>query len=276
MTRLLVFLIIALSTLPARAQEPVRIEPRVELGAGVAVLSRPDYRGSGQVSTTVLPVPYAVYRGERLQASREGVVARLFTTGNFRLGLSASAALPGDDSPVRSGMPELLPTFEIGPSLDWRLGEARGTWFFKLPVRVVAATDLKTFEGIGWLSYPHLNFRQRHMLGRFTLDTSADAGPLWASGKYHRYFYAVEPQFATPSRPAYDVDDGYSGVRFKVFLGLRHGNWRAGLGVTYDTLAGAVFRDSPLVETGHATTIAMGVFYSLWTKDRTVVEDAAP
>lgn len=253
--------------LPAAAAElPL---PRLELGVGVGLLSNPDYSGSASVSTTVLPVPYFVYRGERIQVTRDGLVARLFGTPNLRLAVSASASLPGNDSQdtARRGMPKLLPTFEIGPSLEWRFSEVGGHWDLRLPVRAVAAADLDEFERIGWLTYPHLRYGQGRRWGDWTVEGAASAGPVWASRDYHRYFYRVEPQYATPQRPAYEPAGGYSAARTTAYVGLRHGAWRMGLGISHDTLAGAVMRDSPLVETGDATTIGFGVFYTLWQRE---------
>lgn len=266
--------LLALAAVPAAAQEL----PKLEVGAGAALLARPDYRGSAQASSTVFPAPYLVYRGERLQLSREGLIARLFKTEDFRLSLSLSASLPGHESrdSLRRGMPDLLPTFEAGPSLDWFLGEAGGDWQLRLPVRAVAAANFEEADGIGWVVHPHLHFRHRAQQGDWALETAAGAGPLWASQKYHRYFYAVEPQYATPERPAYDPGSGYSGARATAYLGLRHGAWRLGLGVTHDVLDGAVMEDSPLVETEQATVVALGVFYVFVTRDRATPEAAAP
>lgn len=243
--------------------------PRMELGVGVGLLSNPDYSGSASVATTVLPVPYFAYRGERIQLSRDGLVARLFNTPNLRVGVSASATLPGNESQqsARRGMPRLLPTFEFGPSLEWHLGDAGGRWDLRLPVRAVAAADFDEFERIGWLSYPHLRVDQGLLLGTWTVEGAASAGTLWGSREYHRYFYRVEPRYATLQRPAYDPAGGYSGARATVFIGLRHNAWRLGLGISHDVLSGATWRDSPLVETGQATTVALGVFYTLWKRE---------
>ncbi len=270
---------LALATGAAAAHEALADTQRLELGAGLGLLSNPDYRGSAQTRTTVLPVPYVSYRGKRLELSRDGLAARLFNTDSFRLGLSGSGSLPGDDSQdsVRQGMPRLLPTFEIGPSLDWRVSESGGHWDLRLPVRAVAAADLDEFQGIGWLGYPHLRYSRDDLrLGAWELETALGAGPLWASRKYHRYFYRVDPRYATLERPAYDLGGGYSGARATAYLGLRHGPWRLGLGVTHDVLSGAVMRDSPLVETGHGTVIAVGVFYSMWAREWTEPAEADP
>jgi len=244
---------------------------RLELGAGVGALMNPDYRGSKRYRTTVLPVPYVSFHDKRVELSRDGLAAKLFHAESFRLGVSASASLPSDDSKdsARRGMPDLLPTFEIGPSLDWRISERGGKWDLRLPVRAVAAADFNEFEGIGLLSNPNLRFSRDHVaLGAWQLETSISAGPLWASRKYHRYFYRVESRYATADRPAYDPSGGYSGARASAYVGLTRGPWRVGLGLTHDVLAGAVIQDSPLVETEHSTVIGLGVFYAFraWEK----------
>jgi outer membrane protein len=270
----------ALST-ASRAEGPEPHEDheptRLELGAGIGALSNPDYRGSKRTSTTVLPVPYVSFHDKRVELSRDGLAAKLFHAESFRLGLSASASLPNDDShhSARRGMPDLLPTWEIGPSLDWRVSERGGKWDLRLPVRAVAAADFNEFEGIGLLSNPNLRFSTDHVsFGAWELETSLSAGPLWATRKYHRYFYRVAPRYATADRPAYDPSGGYSGARASAYLGLRRGPWRMGLGITHDELAGAVMHDSPLVETEHSTVIALGVFYSFWTWEKAEPADS--
>jgi outer membrane scaffolding protein for murein synthesis (MipA/OmpV family) len=251
----------------AVAEEEPPTGRRLELGGGVGLLSRPDYRGSTEVSTTVLPLPYASYESERVELSRDGLDARLFRSERVRLGFSASASLPGDGSQdtVRRGMPDLRPTFEIGPALEVKLGEHWGTWHLDLPMRAVAAVDFDGARGIGWLAAPDVRVEKSWALRGWNIESEWKAGPLWASRKYHAYFYGVAPRFETPDRPAYDARSGYSGARTAIYLGLRRGAWRIGAGVTHDWLAGAVMRDSPLVETRHGTVVAIGVFYSWWT-----------
>jgi hypothetical protein len=60
--------------------------PLWEVGAGVAVIDFPDYRGADERRVLVLPFPYVVYRGELLQADREGLRGGSSgTTGNLHL-----------------------------------------------------------------------------------------------------------------------------------------------------------------------------------------------
>ena len=47
--------------------------PLWEVGAGVAALSFPAYRGSDKVHNFLMPVPYFVYHGDFLKADRHEI-----------------------------------------------------------------------------------------------------------------------------------------------------------------------------------------------------------
>jgi hypothetical protein len=99
-----VSLVLLLLTSSAIAQGPL---PRLELGAGLFALSAPDYRGSSETSTYLLPVPYIKYRGERLRVD-EGAQGVIFESEDLLLTLSGNLSLPADDdTPEREGMDEL-------------------------------------------------------------------------------------------------------------------------------------------------------------------------
>lgn len=262
---------------PALAQSPA--QPVWEVGPALGVVHYPDYRGARNDNLIVIPAPYLVYRGERVRISRDGIKAELIEGSRLELSLSAGFSLPGDDddpdSP-RAGMPELLPTFEVGPSLDWWLREpvlGRWNWRLRLPVRAVAATDLRDFEHAGWLAVPHLRVDRGLRLAGWGVNLGASAGALIATRKYHAYFYEVPPEFATAERPAYDAEGGYSGTRLGLSVGATRGRWRVGLGAGADLLSGAAFEDSPLVQTDRSLVIGAGISYRLWASDQVVVED---
>src|SRR5690349_18042596 len=67
--------------------------PLWEAGAGVAAVNFPDYRGSDQRSSYVLPIPYFIYRGEVLRVDRESVRGRLFESENVELNLSLNGSI---------------------------------------------------------------------------------------------------------------------------------------------------------------------------------------
>lgn len=262
------------STMAASSLQPGEAS-RLTIGGGFGVLSRPDYRGSAETDSLALPLPYVAYENRKLQLTREGLVAKLLNLENLQIRLSGSGALPGNDSEqtTRRGMPELLPTFELGPSLDWRFSERGGDWELRLPVRAAVASDLSETESIGWIANPNLHFERERQHGAWEVETSASIGPVWASRKYHRYFYQVETRYALPDRPAYDPGGGYSGLRGTAYMGLRRGPWRFGLRITHDRLDGARFEDSPLVERDSSTVIGVGLFYTFWTWIRPIAAE---
>lgn len=257
-----------LVTAAARAAEPPAApQPRLELGIGALAMVLPDYRGSDRYGTRALPIPYMVYRTERVQLSREGLRARLFSLDRVSASLSAAASLPGvRDNPDRAGMPQLDPTFEIGPSLDYVLHgeeEAAVRLKLRLPARAVTAADGLHLKDIGWTVVPHLRLDLAHQAGRLHWSHLGSLGLVFATEDYHEYFYGVAPEYADPllNRPAYDARGGYSGARATFSSVVRRARWRLGLFASYDWLEGAAFADSPLVRTDHGLTAGLFVTY---------------
>ena len=241
-------LLLALAVLPAAGAEP---QPLWELGLGVSAFTLPDYRGSDESRGFVLPFPYFVYRGDFLKVYREGPRAILFETLHAEVDLSFAGSLPvkSGSNGARQGMPDLDATVEVGPQLNWTLLGSRGSQprlDLRLPARVVAAgdLDLKNLRQVGYVFYPHLEW-----LGPLSgWDLELEAGALYGSSKFHRFFYGVDAQFATPERPAYEARGGYSGAVASAALTRRFGKLWAGCFLTYDGLRGAVVDDSPLVK----------------------------
>lgn len=225
--------------------------PLWEVGAGIAALSFPAYRGSDQRSQFVMPVPYFTYHGKILKADRHGLRGQLFDSD--RLDLTVSAALsppaPSDTVTARAGMPDLQATFEIGPELDvtlWR--SANRTRFLKLLLPLRAAYTLEsTPQSIGWVAHPKLNLDITDVPGLGGWNVGLLAGPLFGDARQHNYFYGVAPQYATAIRPAYQADAGYAGMQVLASVSKRFRKVWVGGFVRYDNLAGARFEDSPLV-----------------------------
>ena len=228
--------------------------PRWELGLGVTGFTLPDYRGSDEKRGYVYPFPYVLYRGEHLRVDREGPRAVLFETLRAEIDLSFHGTLPvrSGRNRAREGMPDLDPTLEAGPQLSWTvLGNRKSDTRLdlRLPVRMVAAADLdlSNVRRAGYVFHPHL----RWTAGRGGWDLGAEAGVLYASGKYHRHFYSVDAQFAAAERPAYEARGGYSGAVASAGVSRRFGKLWVGAFVRYDSVRGAAFEDSPLVKRAH-------------------------
>jgi outer membrane scaffolding protein for murein synthesis (MipA/OmpV family) len=254
-----------------------RAEPRPlwEFGLGATAFRLPDYRGSDESRSYAYPVPYLVYRGDKLRVDRQGARAVLLESQRMELDFSAYATPPVDSSKnrARQGMSDLDPTLEVGPQLNFALArDPAKEWRLdlRLPVRAVIATDLKHARQAGYVAYPHLNLnvRPEWLAGKW--NVGLQAGPLFATREYHRYFYGVDPQFATAERPAYEARGGYSGALALATLSRRMGRlWMGGF-VRYDSLRGAAFENSPLVKQSYSVMAGFAFAWVFAESDRKV------
>lgn len=223
--------------------------PLWELGAGAAVVSFPDYRGSDKQRNYVLPLPYVVYRGDMLQIDRERVRGLLFKTERVELDVSVNGSVPvhsGNNS-ARQSMPNLDPTLELGPSLNFLLAQnlQRYKLTLKLPLRAVIASDFHHARSAGMLTNPQLDLDVPMAQG---WKLGLVAGALFGDRRYHEYFYSVAPQYASAGRPAYDAPGGYSGAQFIAAASKRFDRIWIGAFLKYDNINHAAFEASPLVE----------------------------
>jgi outer membrane protein len=250
-------------------------EPLWELGLGLAALRFPDYRGSDQTSSYLLPLPFVAYRGRFLRADRDGARAILFAGRRVVVDLSLAASVPtrSKNSDARQGMPDLPGTFEIGPNLNvelWQSEDRKLKLDLRLPLRE-AITLQSSPRAIGLTFSPNLNLDVRGFAGRWNLGMHA--GPLYADRRYHEHFYGVAPEFATAARPAYDAPGGYAGWRATMAFSRRFGNaWLGGF-LRYDDLHGAAFAPSPLVRRETSVTAGFGVSWIFATSSQRVVTD---
>src|SRR5438477_11950286 len=119
------------AALAAAACAAARAEPKPlwEFGLGAGALVFNDYRGADSVHVYPVPVPYLVYRGKFLRSDHNGLRGRLLEQERIELNLSVNGPTPVRSDSSRHGMPDLRPTPEIGPSLEWHRWErntARG------------------------------------------------------------------------------------------------------------------------------------------------------
>jgi outer membrane scaffolding protein for murein synthesis (MipA/OmpV family) len=237
---------------PARADQL----PLWEAGAGATVLRLPDYRGADQGRTWLLPFPYLVYRGEYLKADERRVRGLFFKTERMELDVSVNAQPPVDSSEndARLGMPDLDPVLEIGPSLNislHRSADRRTEVELRLPLRAALVTDFSYVDFGGWVFQPNINVDVRDPLGQAGWKLGILGGVLFSDRRYNEFYYAVDPAFSTPSRPAYNPPGGYAGSQVIAALSKRFKQMWVGGFARWDTLNGAVFEESPLVKTRH-------------------------
>lgn len=252
-------------------------KPLWEVGLGVGGIVFPDYRGSDELRAYPIPMPYVEYRGTFLKSDRDGLRGRVFNREYVELSLSVNGSVPvnSDDNEARQGMPDLKPTLELGPSLDihlWRSDDRNVKVDFVLPLRVPVTIESSP-TAIGWVFAPRLHVDIKNVAGHSGWDLGFGAGPVFADEKYHDYFYAVAPQFATPQRPAYDAPGGYSGGYVLASLSKRFPSYWIGAYVRAESLHNAEFGDSPLVKQDHALSGGIGIAWMIGKSKREVEAD---
>jgi MipA family protein len=250
--------------------------PKWELGMGVGGMRLPDYRGSDEYRNYPLPLPYVIYRGERLQLDRRGATGILFESDRLELDISASAANPVRSSRnrAREGMPDLDPTVELGPRLRYTILESPRKDLkvsVELPVRAIFALD-STFTHRGWIVNPMVNLDLRDVRGS-GWNFGAQAGPVYGDARYHGYYYDVATPYARPDRPVYSAPAGYSGTHFSAALSKRYASTWVGGFVRAYTLHGAAFEGSPLVRARTALLVGVGFAYIFATSSTMVEAD---
>lgn len=265
----------AAAALPAHGQAKDR--PLWEIGAGAFGLRLPDYRGSDESGTYLYPFPYLRYRGDTLRIDdRRGLAALLLLdTDRVELDLSLNASQPtrSDDNAARRGMPDLDATVEIGPIAKlnlWRNAARTNELSLQIPVRAALAFDSLAPDYIGVVFNPVIDFFMRDAGPGGGWRFGVQAGPLFTDRRYNEYFYQVDPQYATPDRPAYAAKGGYGGTQLTVSLNKRFGRvWVGGFVRAFD-LHGTAFEDSPLVRSRTALLAGIGMAYVFAESSRRV------
>lgn len=237
-------------------------EFRWEAGVGTLAANLPLYPGSSQTSSYVIPFPYLRIESEYLNID-QGVKSKLFKSSNLRFSLSGGLGVPvsSADSNIRRGMPDLDLVLQIGPSLDIVFDNDKTDareWRMELPLRVAIATDFSHTQNIGWLLEPRLVY-DSDRLRRAGWAYEFTAGMRFATDKYHAYYYDVDPQYATPVRPAFESSGGYSGLFTDLVASWRKNSLIYFAWVRYQYLGGSIYEDSPLVEEDNYLFVGVGL-----------------
>lgn len=261
----------------AQAESENERLPLWEFGLGVGALALDDYRGADAAHIYPIPIPYLVYRGEFLRADHDGLRGVFFNRDLIEINVSVNATTPVQSSNTRAreGMPDLKPTVEIGPSMDWhiwRSDERRVRLDLRMPLRA-AVTVEGSPHPIGWFFAPRLTVDFLDIGAHSGWDLGLLAGPLVASRRYNQYFYTVAPEYSRLDRPAYQAPGGFAGTETLMAVSKRFPGYWVGAFVRYDTLSGAVFADSPLVRSNSYWAAGIGIAWMIG-KSSTMVDAA--
>lgn len=249
-------------------------KPLFELGLGAGALVLPDYRGAKDTRGYLLPAIYPVYRGKFFQIDEDGIHGLLYKWPRAKLDFSADGSFPVDSDriDIREDMPDLDPTFQLGPSLEisiWDSKKAHQEFIVSFPLRGVFAVN-SGIEHIGNTFSPHVTYyRQVPWLDRdWRLGLSG--GLEFGDNESHDYYYSVDEQFVRADRPLFDADAGYAGTRFiATFVSTTKKNWISFF-ARYDRVDDAAFEDSPLVLKKDGLTAGVVFTWFIWKSKKTV------
>lgn len=247
--------------------------PLWELGVGFLAFRADHYRGSDQYEEYYWPIPYFIYRGEKLSADTSFIEGKFFGGDRWSVKLSIAAGLPvnSNDNRARAGMSDVLPTLETGLLFDFKVWEPldKGQKLvFRWPYRAVTATDLKKFEHIGFFSVPYFAYVLKGNKWTFNWDIDLSLAGMYGSRKYHSYFYGVANGFANSERPAYKAAGGYSGTQGTLIISRRFKHFSLLSFVRYDLLSNAVFEDSPLVKQKNYLMFGASIMWYFYQSDK--------
>lgn len=230
--------------------------PLYEYGVVGIAAQLPHYRGSDEYSTYAFPLPYFIYRGEKIKANRDGLRGIFWRNEKFQTDISLSGNPPvTDDNDAREGMGELDGLIEIGPALRYYFYDFGERESFFLQWNVRAGFSFGFDSGLdvsyqGLISDFSLVYRNASLFREQNIRFHLKTGPQFGDKKIHSYFYEVGEEFVTETREQYSAEAGYGGwqVSGSILKELTPKFWLSFYG-RYINSSGAAFEDSPLVET---------------------------
>lgn len=251
-----------------------KARPLWEAGAGAVAAIVPAYPGSENTNNFFIPFPTFFYRGDVVRADEEGGMrGRFLKKKTYEVNLSIGGSLPASskDVAIREGMPDLKTMAEFGPGLLATLWKHRGDVNYKLglniPLRTAFTVDFWELKERGLVFNPLLYFITEGLVGDGVF-TFTSMSSVFASNRFHKVFYEVEPQFATPSRPAYGVDSGYISTTFaQGFSKQLYKQINMFIGVNYTTLKGNANKRSPLFKKDYNLAAAIGFVWWFYESD---------
>jgi outer membrane protein len=176
-----------------------RLAPELHGGLGLAVVQAPEYTGSDDYVTRLVPIVIASYKDRvYFRIKRAGVWAYQTDDHSFRLGFAIEprGGFDPNDSLVLTGMDTRDTAWEAGLVLAWKLR----------PLGLLELSYLKDVTGAsnGTSAAVKLS-RPLYKHNRFSLVGSVSAE--WISDKTADYYFGVRPDEALPTRPAYSASD---------------------------------------------------------------------
>ena len=252
------------------------MKPLWEAGVFGGIARLPHYRGSDEYTVYAVPLPFLIYRGEVVQANRDGVRGIFYKGERVETDMSFSGNPPvGSDNSAREGMPSLDPLVEAGPAVKYYFTQWRAepSLYLQAAVRGVCSVDVNSigmsYEGIrGGLNLILSDYRP--IPGGSWLF-GLNGGVEFTDAGYNAFFYNVTEEQARPDRHAYDSDGGYAGFLLSGYA-LKKFNPRFSWGfyARWDNISGAVYEDSPLVRERNNVVFGTALIWTIQQSKRFV------
>lgn len=249
--------------------------PLWEVGVLGGTASTPAYPGADSRSTRSLVLPFLIYRGEVFRADQSGIGMRLFESDRVELDVGLAASLPADSDEVkaRAGMPDLGTLLEFGPRIKVGLAKPSANSRLRLDIPLRAVIEARSGLRTQGLTFePKLVFEMAGPGAVWTFDSNI--GMVFGDRKVNRYFYEVQPQFATLERPAYQAESGLMLLRAGL-SGSRMVNrdLRVFGFMRYESYANAANRDSPLMKRTTGASAGVGFAWTIKRSARMAAND---
>jgi MipA family protein len=283
--QILVYAILGLCTASAKAQTDIESDwrsdvrlPTWELGVAVGAVSTPAYRGADAQRQYALPLPYFIYRGERVRAERGGVRTWLWRGQEASLELSLSGGVPVNNVPAREGMDNLPPVLEAGPVLKLPLNarpapgryknNSHVQWELQLPLRqAFRLGQSEVVRDVGWVSTPGVVARGGFSLAKQPMRWTAAANAYFGEARYHAFYYDVQSSEVRTDRPEYHATGGYGGWALSGGLQTEFGRQNLGVFVRMSGIENSAFANSPLVKQNRNYSVGLFWAWVLTTSD---------
>jgi len=255
-----------------------KLRPRWEVGIGAGLIRGFDYPASNDQNRRAIALPFFIYRTPLLRFGGGGIRAVAIENPRVKLDISVGGSLNANSSgnSVRDGMPDLDFLFEIGPQLEVRLrddiidGGSRIQSRFTSELRAVFVTDFSDIDRQGFVAEAGFDINLRNVKNT-GIDVGAAIDVTFANEELQDYFYEVQPEFETPTRPAFDAKGGYLESKISIGMGFRpRKNMAIFLGAFTGLYSGAANEDSPLFETTSQTGFALGFVWSIMKSSKLV------
>lgn len=240
------------------ATEPAEL-PLWEYGFGYGYLKLEQYPASDQYRSYSLPFPTFQYRGRILRADdQDGARAYLIKENKTSLEFSGTGFAPveSDETKARMGMKNIPLNILLGPQIVYSFGPGM---HFEVGVFKSIATNFSHTEEAGEILQLQFDYRWKKAPWQGRLALTFQAG----SKKFLDQYFTVKSDETWTDRSAFESRAGYLGSDIAYFQSYSVERTSLFLGLTYNTYANSINRDSPLHRADHSTSVLVGVAYVL-------------